>query len=411
MSATTRLQLWFMMFLQFFIWGAWFVSLGTFLELNLQADGRESARIFSTQSWGAIIAPFIVGLIADRYFNAERILGALHLLGAALMYFMYQAEHVDSFYPYTFVYMILYMPTIALANSVAFRQLKNPDKEFSSIRMMGTIGWIVAGFLISYVFHWDNDVNKKAGMLQNTFLLAGTASLLLGLFSFTLPKTPPIRSKSGSVSLKEISGLNAIKLLADRNYLIFFIASILICIPLAFYYQLANSFLSNKGVENATGLMAWGQGSEVLFLLLLPYFFKRFGFKKTILAGMLAWVLRYVCFAFGDADAGFSLLLIGIILHGICYDFFFVSGYIYTNQKAGEENKSAAQGLITLATYGVGMAIGFWIAGLVSDQFKSTANVFDYQSIWLIPAAIAAFVFLFFILLFRNESNKEKQNI
>jgi nucleoside transporter len=411
MSATTRLQLWFMMFLQFFIWGAWFVSLGTFLELNLQADGRESAKIFSTQSWGAIIAPFIVGLIADRFFNAERILGALHLLGAALMYFMYQAEHVDSFYPYTFVYMILYMPTIALANSVAFRQLKNPDKEFSSIRMMGTIGWIVAGFLISYVFHWDSDVNKKAGMLQNTFLLAGTASLLLGLFSFTLPKTPPIRSKSGSVSLKEISGLNAIKLLADRNYLIFFIASILICIPLAFYYQLANSFLSNKGVENATGLMAWGQGSEVLFLLLLPYFFKRFGFKKTILAGMLAWVLRYVCFAFGDADSGFGLLLIGIVLHGICYDFFFVSGYIYTNQKAGEENKSAAQGLITLATYGVGMAAGFWIAGLVSDQYKSTANVFDYQSIWLIPAAIAAFVFLFFILLFRNESNKEKQNI
>ncbi len=411
MSATTRLQLWFMMFLQFFIWGAWFVSLGTFLELNLQADGRESAKIFSTQSWGAIIAPFIVGLVADRFFNAERILGALHLLGAALMYFMYQAEHVDSFYPYTFVYMILYMPTIALANSVAFRQLKNPDKEFSSIRMMGTIGWIVAGFLISYVFHWDSDVNKKAGMLQNTFLLAGTASLLLGLFSFTLPKTPPIRSKSGSVSLKEISGLNAIKLLADRNYLIFFIASILICIPLAFYYQLANSFLSNKGVENATGLMAWGQGSEVLFLLLLPYFFKRFGFKKTILAGMLAWVLRYVCFAFGDADSGFSLLLIGIVLHGICYDFFFVSGYIYTNQKAGEENKSAAQGLITLATYGVGMAAGFWIAGLVSDQYKSTANVFDYQSIWLIPAAIAAFVFLFFILLFRNESNKEKQNI
>jgi nucleoside transporter len=277
--------------------------------------------------------------------------------------------------------------------------------------MMGTIGWIVAGFLISYVFHWDSDVNKKAGMLQNTFLLAGTASLLLGLFSFTLPKTPPIRSKSGSVSLKEISGLNAIKLLADRNYLIFFIASILICIPLAFYYQLANSFLSNKGVENATGLMAWGQGSEVLFLLLLPYFFKRFGFKKTILAGMLAWVLRYVCFAFGDADSGFGLLLIGIVLHGICYDFFFVSGYIYTNQKAGEENKSAAQGLITLATYGVGMAAGFWIAGLVSDQYKSTANVFDYQSIWLIPAAIAAFVFLFFILLFRNESNKEKQNI
>ncbi len=411
MSATTRLQLWFMMFLQFFIWGAWFVSLGTFLELNLQADGRESAKIFSTQSWGAIIAPFIVGLVADRFFNAERILGALHLLGAALMYFMYQAEHVDSFYPYTFVYMILYMPTIALANSVAFRQLKNPDKEFSSIRMMGTIGWIVAGFLISFVFHWDSDVNKKAGMLQNTFLLAGTASLLLGLFSFTLPKTPPIRSKSGAVSLKEISGLNAIKLLADRNYLIFFIASILICIPLAFYYQLANSFLSNKGVENATGLMAWGQGSEVLFLLLLPYFFKRFGFKKTILAGMLAWVLRYVCFAFGDADSGFSLLLIGIVLHGICYDFFFVSGYIYTNQKAGEENKSAAQGLITLATYGVGMAAGFWIAGLVSDQYKSTANVFDYQSIWLIPAAIAAFVFLFFILLFRNESNKEKQNI
>lgn len=402
MKSTTRVQLSIMMFLEFFIWGGWFVTLGTFLGTNLQADGGKIGDVFSTQSWGAIIAPFIIGLIADRYFNAEKILGVLHILGAGLMYMMYNSENVTVFYPYALGYMILYMPTLALVNSVSFNQMKNPEKEFSIIRVFGTLGWIVAGLLISYLFHWDSQENTAKGLLKNTFLLSGAAALVLGLFSFTLPKTPPAKSSGEKVSIGQILGLDALKLLKDKNFLIFFIASILICIPLAFYYQNANSFLSNVGMSNPTGKMTIGQASEVLFLLALPVFFSKFGFKKTILVGMLAWALRYVLFAFGNAGDLSFMLLLGIALHGICYDFFFVSGQIYTNSKAGEKYKSAAQGLITLATYGVGMLIGFKIAGIITDSYK-TADGFDYKMIWLIPAAIAAAVFLLFAVSFRDE--------
>jgi nucleoside transporter len=403
MKLTTRIQLSSMMFLEFFIWGAWFVTLGTFLSSNLNASGGQSASVFSTQSWGAIIAPFIIGLIADRYINAEKILGALHLIGAFLMYQLYNSDNITVFYPYVLAYMILYMPTLALVNSVSFNQMKNPEKEFSSIRVWGTIGWIVAGLLISYLFHWDSAENTTKGLLKNTFLMAGIASLALGLLSFTLPKTPPAKSSGEKVTLSQIIGLDALKLLKDKNFAVFFIASILICIPLAFYYQNTHSFLSNIGVANPTGKMTIGQISEVLFLLLLPVFFTRFGFKKTILVGMLAWALRYALFAFGNAGDLSFMLLIGIALHGICYDFFFVSGQIYTNSKAGEKYKSAAQGLITLATYGIGMLIGFEIAGKITDAYKIADKGFDYKMIWLIPSAIAAGVFLLFALFFKDE--------
>ena len=406
MKITTRVQLSLMMFLEFFIWGGWFVTLGTFLGNNLKASGGQTASVFSTQSWGAIIAPFIIGLIADRFINAEKILGVLHLLGALLMYQMYSSSAISSFYPYVLLYMILYMPTIALVNSVSFKQMKDPEKEFSNIRVFGTIGWIVAGLLISYLFHWDSEENVAQGLLKNTFLLSGIASLVLGLFSFTLPKTPPAKTAGEKVSLKQILGLDALKLLKDKNFAIFFIASILICIPLAFYYQTAHAFLTNIGVTNATGKMTIGQISEVLFLLLLPFFFKKFGFKKTILVGMLAWAVRYVLFAYGNAGELSFMLIIGIALHGICYDFFFVSGYIYTNSKAGEKYKSAAQGLITLATYGVGMLIGFAIAGKITDTYQVSEKVFDYKMIWLIPSAIAAAVFILFAVFFKNEKKQ-----
>ena len=402
MSSTTRIQLSVMMFLEFFIWGAWFVTLGTFLGNNLSASGAEVGQVFSTQSWGAIIAPFVIGLIADRFINAEKILGVLHLLGALLMYQMYNAENIAVFYPYVLIYMICYMPTLALVNSVSFNQMKNPEKEFSVIRVFGTLGWIVAGLLISFLFHWDAEQSTKEGLLKNTFLLSGAASLVLGLFSFTLPKTPP-KGKGTKVSLSDILGLDALKLLKDKNFLIFFVSSILICIPLAFYYQNTNSFLSNIGVTNPTGKMTIGQISEVLFLLLLPVFFNRFGFKKTILVGMLAWALRYILFAYGNAGDLTFMLLIGIALHGICYDFFFVSGQIYTDSKAGEQHKSAAQGLITLATYGVGMLIGFAIAGKITDAYKLADGSFDYKMIWIIPSGIAFAVFLIFALLFKDE--------
>ena len=392
------------MFLEFFIWGAWFVTLGTFLGTNLKASGAETAAVFSTQSWGAIIAPFIIGLIADRYFNAERILGVLHLVGAFLMYQMYQSSDLSSFYIYVFSYMVLYMPTLALVNSVAFNQMKDPEKEFSSIRVWGTIGWIVAGLSISYIFHWDSAENLASGMLKNTFLLAGIAALVLGLLSFTLPATPP-KVSDEKIKIGDIIGLDALKLLKDKNFAVFFISSILICIPLAFYYQNANPFLTESGLENPTGKMAIGQISEALFLLLIPVFFSKYGFKKTILVGMVAWALRYALFAYGNGGKLSFMLIIGIALHGICYDFFFVSGQIYTNSKAGDKYKSAAQGLITLATYGVGMLIGFAVAGWITDNYKTVTGTINWEMVWIIPAGIALAVFVLFALTF-NDKNK-----
>ena len=397
-----KFQLSFMMFLEFFIWGGWFVTLGTFLGNNLDASGAESAMAFSTQSWGAIIAPFFIGLIADRYFNAEKILGVLHIIGAVLMYFMSQATSFSVFYPLVFGYMVAYMPTLALVNSVSFYQMKDPAKEFSIIRVFGTIGWIVAGLVISYIFHWDTSDAINQGALRNTFTMVAIASFVLGLYSFTLPKTPPSKSDK-SVSISEILGLDALKLLNDRNFLMFFITSILICIPLAFYYQQANPFLVEIGLENPTGKMTLGQVSEVLFMLLLPFFFKKFGFKKTLLLGMFAWAVRYMLFAYGNSGELTFMLIIGIALHGICYDFFFVSGQIYTDFKAGDKVKSAAQGLITLATYGVGMLIGFWVAGKISDKYLLSNGSHDWETIWLIPASFAIAVMIIFMLIFKNE--------
>lgn len=397
-----------MMFLEFFIWGSWFVTLGTFLSSNLHASGSETGSVFSTQSWGAIVAPFIIGLIADRYFNAEKILGILHLVGAFLMYQMYVSEDVTVFYSYVLGYMILYMPTLALVNSVSFNQMKDPEKEFANIRVWGTIGWILAGLSISYLFHWDSAEATAQGLLKNTFLLAGIAAFILGIFSFTLPKTPP-KVSDEKIKIGDIIGLDALKLLKDKNFAIFFVSSILICIPLAFYYQNAHPFLTESGLENPTGKMAIGQISEALFLLLIPIFFTRFGFKKTILVGMLAWAIRYVLFAYGNAQDLSFMLILGIALHGICYDFFFVSGQIYTNSKAGEKYKSSAQGLITLATYGVGMLIGFEVAGWITDNYKTLSGGVNWEMVWIIPAGIALAVFLIFALFFNDKSNSDKK--
>jgi nucleoside transporter len=287
--------------------------------------------------------------------------------------------------------------------------MKDPEKEFANIRVWGTIGWILAGLSISFVFHWDSAEAVSQGLLKDTFLLSGIAALILGLFSFSLPKTPP-KVSDEKIKLADIIGLDALKLLKDKNFAIFFISSILICIPLAFYYQFAHPFLTEGGVENPTGKMAIGQISEALFLLLIPVFFSRFGFKKTILVGMLAWAIRYVLFAYGNGDDLSLMLIIGIALHGICYDFFFVSGQIYTNSKAGEKYKSAAQGLITLATYGVGMLIGFAVAGWITDNYKTIEGTTNWQMVWIIPAGIAFAVFLIFALLF-NDKNKTQEEV
>ncbi len=408
MKLNTSIRLSSMMFLEFFVWGSWYVTMGTFLGSNLQSTDQDISLAFSTQSLGAIIAPFIVGLIADRYFDAQKILGAIHLIGAGLMFLLFQSEDFSGFFPVLLIYMILFMPTLALVNSISFNQMKDPAKEFSVIRIWGTIGWIAAGILISFL-GWDSPASLQEGLLRNTWLVAAIFSGILGIYSFTLPKTPP-RAKAGDkFNLSEALGLDALSLLKHKNYAIFFLSSILICIPLAFYYQNANPFLTEIGVENSTGKMAIGQASEVLFLLLLPVFFKRFGLKKTLIVAMAAWAVRYVFFAFGDANEGAWMLIVGIFLHGICYDFFFVSGQIYTDSHAGEKFKSSAQGLITLATYGVGMLIGFWAAGQISNYYLDAQGMHDWQSIWLIPSGISVVVLLFFVLFFKNEEIKQPE--
>ena len=392
-----------MMFLQFFIWGGWFVTMGSFLASNLAASGSQIGAAYSTQSWGAIFAPFIFGLLADRYFQAQKLLCILHLAGAVLMFELARAPAFATFYPFLLLYMILYMPTLALANAVAFRQLSDPSRQFARIRVWGTVGWIAAGLAISFVFSWDSPQAMSGGSLKNTFLMCGAASLLLGIYSLTLPSTPPGVDRTAKVHLGDFLGLQALKLLKEKNFLVFFLASVSICVPLAFYYQHANQFLTEINVANPTGKQTLGQMSEVLFMLMIPVFLQRFGMKTTLLVGMLSWVARYLMFAFGNAGGGAWLLIVGIALHGVCYDFFFVSGQIFIDSKAGKDVKSAAQGLITLATYGVGMLVGFWLAGRVTDIY-SINNVHDWRSIWLVPAAIAALVFTVFALSFKNES-------
>lgn len=396
MKLSIRLQLSTMMFLNFFIWGAWFVTMGTYLSSNLGASGTQIGVAYGTQSWGAIIAPFIIGLIADRYFAAQKILGFLHLVGAALMWYISTAPGFSQFFPALLIYMILYMPTLALVNSISFKQMKNPEKEFPGIRVLGTIGWIVAGLIIGWLA-WE-----KKNSLDLTFKMTAIASIVLGIMSFTLPNTPP--PKAGSkIKVSDILGLDAIGMLKNPSYLVFFVASVAICIPLAFYYSFANPFLNEIGVASAASKMTMGQMSEVLFMLLMPLLFVRWGVKKMLLVGMLAWVLRYVLFAFGNVDAGYWMLIGGIVLHGICYDFFFVTGQIYTDNFAGEKFKSAAQGLITLATYGLGMLIGYSISGMVADANVVGENAHNWQNIWLVPAAIAGVVMLLFAILFREK--------
>ena len=397
MKTATRLQLSVMMFLEFFIWGSWFVTMGTYLTQTLKFNDVQNGMAYGTQSLGAILAPFVIGLIADRFFAAQKILGVLHLTGAVLLFLISQQAAFEYFYFLILGYMILYMPTLALVNSVSFRQLRVPEKEFATLRVWGTIGWIAAGLLIGWLT-WE-----KQNLLVNTFRLAAAASLILGLMSFFLPDTPPA-SAGRKVTFGDIIGLEAFRLFKDRNFFIFFLSSMLICIPLAFYYQEANKYLNEINFENAAGKMALGQVSELVFMLLMPLFFRRFGIKTMMLIGMLAWLARYLFFGYGNTEDMVGFLYLGILLHGICYDFFFVTGQIYTDKKAGEGIKSAAQGMITLTTYGLGMLIGFYVAGQVTEHYK-TPGGHDWQKVWMIPAAIAGAVVIIFAFFFKDDRN------
>ena len=385
-------QLAFMMFFEYFIWCSWYVTMGTYMGENLHSSGIQIGAAYSALAIATMISPFFVGLVADRYFSAQRIMGVMHLLGAILLFFAPMIRDNAAFYWIILLYSLLYMPTIALSNSVAFHQMSDPGRQFPWIRVFGTIGWIVAGLLVGYL-----GLEKTS----STFHLAAAASLLLGLVSFTLPATPPKGAAAGT-SASKVLGTEAFVLFRDRPYLIFFVAAILVCIPLSFYYGFANPFLNELGMNNAAGKMILGQISEGLFIVAIPFLFNSIGVKKMLLLGMTAWILRYICFAYGNVGAGTWMLYAGIILHGVCYDFFFVTGYMYTEKKAGEKIKNAAQGLFTFATYGLGMFIGTWFSGYIVDGY-AVASGHDWKGIWLVPAYIAAAVLIYFILFFREK--------
>lgn len=382
----------FMMLVEYFIWGSWYVTMSTYMSQQLGASGVQIGAAYSALAIATMISPFFIGMVADRYFSAQRIMGVLHLVGALLLYLATQIESNTTFYWVILLYSLLYMPTIALSNSIAFHQMSDPGRMFPWIRVFGTIGWIVAGLMI---------IALNIEGTEFTFQMAAIASLVLGLFSFILPETPP-KGRVAGTSASSVIGTDAFVLFKDKPYLVFFIAAVLVCIPLSFYYGFANLFLNEVGMEDAAGKMTLGQVSEALFILAIPFLFNRIGVKNMVLIGMIAWFLRYVAFAHGDSGDNLWMLYAGIILHGICYDFFFVTGYMYTEKKAGEKIKNAAQGLFTFATYGLGMFIGTWFSGFSADHFTEN-GVYDWTSIWYVPAAIAVFVLIYFILFFKEK--------
>ncbi len=397
MHILLRLRLSSMMFLQYFVWSMWYVTMGTYMMTNLKAGAVDVGGAYATFSIGAIISPFFVGLVADRFFASQRVLGALHIMGAFVLFFVGRATDLGSFWWLILMYTLLYAPTISISNAIAFRHVSDPGKQFPAIRVMGTVGWIVAGLLIGY-FSLDGS--------HLIFHIAAVVSLVLGVVSFTLPHTPPV--PSNNTSLRSLLGLDALVLFKNGAFLVFFVISILICIPLTFYYNFANPFLNDIGVVNAAGKMTLGQLSEAIFMLAIPALFIRLGVKWMLVVALVCWILRYLLFAFGDADGLLWMLLLGIALHGACYDFFFVTGQIYTENVAGEQVKNAAQGLITFATYGVGMLLGSYISGYLTEQYVivgENQTTYNWEGVWLVPAYISV-ALLLVIVLFFNERKK-----
>ena len=409
MPTAVRLKLSLLMFLQYFIWGTWYVTMGPYLNETLKFNGQQQGLAYGATALAAIVSPFFVGMVADRFFATEKILAVLHLVGGLLLLYVSTLDSFGTFYPVLLIYTLCYMPTLALANSLSFRQMTDPGKEFPGIRVLGTIGWIVAGYVIGVL-----GFGTSAGM----FLAAATASIALGLYSFVLPHTPPT-SVGHAVTMRDILGLDALALMKERSFLIFVLGSFLICIPLQFYYGLAGTFLSEIGVANVSSKMTLGQWSEIGFMLLMPFFFVRLGVKWMLIVGMIAWTVRYTLFALGDAGAGMWMLYVGILLHGICYDFFFVTGQIYVDKKAPPHLRGAAQGFIAFVTLGVGMFIGSLVFGPVVDAnvvnaatsvgapSADAATTHAWARIWVVPAAAAAVVLVLFAVMFNDRNGAE----
>ena len=397
MDAKTYFRLSLMMFLEFFVWGAWFVTLGTHLG-SIGFTGSQIGYTYLMNNIAAIISPFFVGMVADRYFASQKVMGVLHLLGGVILYLTADITTVGWLVFGLLLYNLAYMPTLALVNAVSFHQMKSPDAEFPRVRVWGTIGWIAAGLTITLIqFKFFADIEKSSLPLK----MAAIASVLMGLYSFTLPDTPP-QNVGKEITAGEVLGIKALRLMKERSFFIFVLCSLLISIPLAFYYNFTNLFLNDLGMQGVAGKQSMGQMSEVIFMILMPFFFVRLGVKKMLLVGMLAWVARYAFFANGNLGASAWMLYAGILLHGVCFDFFFVTGQIYTDRKASKDIRASAQGFIALITYGVGIGLGSLVSGYVVDAF-TVNGAKDWRMIWYIPAGFAALVALFFALMFRDK--------
>jgi nucleoside transporter len=399
MPLSVRLKLSTMMFLQYFVWGSWYVTMGTWLGGTLHFSGEQIGLAAGTTALAAMISPFFVGMVADRFMATERILGLLHLAGGAILFYASTQTTFGPFYAVLLVYTLCYMPTLALTNSLSFHHMGNPEREFPAIRVLGTIGWIAAGL-------WIGSLGIEA--TATPLRIGAAGSVVLGLFCFALPHTPP--AKKSRVTMRDVLGLDALSLMGERSFAIFVIGSFLICIPLQFYYAFANLFLNELQVSNAAGKMTLGQMSEIFFMLVMPLFFRRLGVKYMLLVGMAAWTARYALFAYGDNGSLVWMLYAGILLHGVCYDFFFVTGQIYVDQKAPLDLRAAAQGFIAFVTLGVGMLIGSWVSGRVVDAYRLDPSGHVWNRIWLVPAAASAAVLLLFAVFFRASVSEPSQS-
>ncbi len=405
--ADVRLRLQIMMFLEFFIWGAWYVTTNPYMKAMAKSTGNNAW--LDSISWAytvcpiaAIISPFFLGIIADRFFASERVLAVMQILGGVALLLAPTAAAQS---PTIFIFALLahalcYMPTLGLTNTIAFHHISNQEKEFPLIRVLGTIGWIVGGAIfVSLIF--------KADATSTQYYVAGVGSLVLGVFSFALPHTPA-PAKGKKVSAREILGLDSLSLLKDPSFLVFVVCSFLICIPLATYYAFTNGFVTDVGIERVGAVMNVGQGAEIVFMLIMPLFFVRLGVKWMLALGMFAWVLRYALFAIAAPSSIFWLIVLGIGLHGICYDFFFVTGFIYTDKRARREIRGQAQGLLVLVTQGLGLGIGAqlsgWLFATVIGDKTGAAALPLYQKFWAIPSAFALVVLLIFVAFFRKDA-------
>jgi nucleoside transporter len=396
-----------MMFLQFFIWGAWYTTIAVYMTNH----GMERLTYwpYTVNPIAAIVAPFFLGLVADRYFPTEKVLGTLHVLGGLVLFLVPRfIASPTTFILLLLVYNLCYMPTLGLANSLAFHHIQSQEQQFPLIRVFGTVGWIVAGLFISLVL--GPIIGGVAEQTAWPVYTSAAASLILGVFAFTLPHTPP-PGRGQPVSLRSIAGVDAFSQIGDRPFYIFIAASLLLCIPLAVYYNFTQLYLGAAGVTRIAATQTLGQMSETIFMLLMPLMFLRLGVKKMLMLGMAAWVLRYALFAIAAPSAVFWLIALGILLHGPCYDFFFVTGQIYVDKKSTPAVRGQAQGFLVLVTYGVGMLIGAQIAGRVYNRFLGGATALtlpQWQSFWWLPAAFAAAVLLFFAAFFRPQTSTEK---